>query len=298
VVENLITLANGRICGWADAHHLAALPHYSPGYSGWDVADQVKLGALIRPPPGRNWPGALEVMDSGMLRPKKSLLAVVGLTSDVERARQSARFVPCENCSLPACRYRRAPYQRARPPLEDVRRLQALPTLPPVDTVQPPSTLDHHARYSVNVRALRKWAQERLLLKHAPDCSIEAHFRYDGTTCSNLGQPLTFDYRIRLAPPTDSCRILEASCAPAPGDTGHTQQCEYLLDAAQLMGSIASEKPLLGQPLNDVLTWKRPVNPSGCYCDIERRMHKWGLVLEVIHYALVQNEKQSNGNHT
>ena len=48
VVEHLVTVANGRICGWADANAMVALPHYSPGYSGWDVADQVKLWNLLR----------------------------------------------------------------------------------------------------------------------------------------------------------------------------------------------------------------------------------------------------------
>ena len=59
------------------------------------------------------------------------------------------------------------------------------------------------------------------------------------------------------------------------------------------MGSIASERPLLGRPLNDVLYWERPPSPSGCYCDIEKRNHKWALVFEVIHYALVHREFDS-----
>jgi len=293
VVENLITLANGRICGWADGQGMVALPHYSPGYSGWDVSDQVKLWELIRPRNSDALPGELQVMDTGMLRPKKSMLAVIGITADVERARQFAKLVPCENCSLPACQYRRAPYKHSRPPIEDVRRLQAAPPRSNGN----PLTLIHDARYSINARALRKWSQERLTLKRLPDGAVEAHFRYDGTTCSNMGQPLEFHYHIKLSPPADGYRITEANCAPAPGDNGHTQQCEYLNDAVALMGSIASEKPLLGRPLNDVLNWERAANPSGCYCDIERRLHKWGLVFEVIHHALVQNEKQSTNGH-
>ena len=58
------------------------------------------------------------------------------------------------------------------------------------------------------------------------------------------------------------------------------------------MRSIAGEKPLLGRPLNEVLTWERAYNPSGCYCDSPRREHKWGLVLEVIHFALARREKE------
>jgi hypothetical protein len=29
---------------------------------------------------------------------------------------------------------------------------------------------------------------------------------------------------------------------------------------------------------------------AGCYCEPNSRKHKWGLVLETIHYALVQKE--------
>jgi hypothetical protein len=66
-----------------------------------------------------------------------------------------------------------------------------------------------------------------------------------------------------------------------------------LNNAAALIRSIATEKPLLGRPLNDVLAWTRASNPSGCFCDVERREHKWGLVFEVIHFALAQRENES-----
>jgi hypothetical protein len=289
VVEHLITVANGRICGWADTNGMVALPHYSPGYSGWDVSDQNKLWELIRPINGRRLPGELHVLDTGMLRPKKSLLAVVGMTANLEAARRFAKLVPCEGCALPGCQYRRSPYKHSLPQVEDVHRLQGSMN---DGTNGSPSRipLTRGAKYSVNPRALRKWSQERLELRTQRDGSVEARFRYEGTTCTNLGQSLEFHYQVKLSPAQDNYRIIEKSCAPAPGDTGHTQQCEYLNDAASLMGSIANEKPLLGQPLNDVLNWKRPPNPSGCYCDIERRNHKWGLVFEVIHFALAEQE--------
>jgi hypothetical protein len=108
VVEHLVTVANGRLCAWADRQGLAALPHYSPGYSGWDVSDQARLWDLIRGA-GDDFPGELDVLASGMLRPKKSLLAIIGLTRHLDRARSFAKLVPCENCSLPRCQYRRAP---------------------------------------------------------------------------------------------------------------------------------------------------------------------------------------------
>jgi hypothetical protein len=118
VVEQLIVLANGRICGWADENKMAALPYFSPGYSGWNIAEQIPLWNLFREHFDRSFPGAMEVLESGMLRPKKSQLSVVGLTHDLEKARRFSRLIPCEDCSLPNCRYRRAVYKRSSSRIE------------------------------------------------------------------------------------------------------------------------------------------------------------------------------------
>jgi hypothetical protein len=53
-----------------------------------------------------------------------------------------------------------------------------------------------------------------------------------------------------------------------------------------LMASIGSERPLAGQPLDEVIRWSRPASPAGCYCEPASREHKWGLVLETIHFRL------------
>lgn len=290
VVEHLVTIASGRICGWADQHGMAVLPHYSPGYSGWDISDQIKLWNLIRQTGAAHFDGRLDVLETGMLRPKKSLLTVFGVTRNLAKARSLAKLIPCENCSLPNCQYRRAPYQHAPPQIEDVRALlsNALGIFGDRNNA---TVLKTDAKYTINPRALEKWSKERLQLNFLRGGAVEARFRYEGTTCSNMGRALEFDYRVKLAPPEDHCRILEMHCAPTPGDTGHQFQCEYLNDAETFIRSIAGEKPLLGKPLNDVLTWDRPWNPSGCHCDAERRAHKWGLVFEVIHYALARHKR-------
>jgi hypothetical protein len=293
VVEHLVTVASGHICGWADQNGMAALPHYSPGYSGWDISDQSKLWKLIRQKTGRNFPGEIEVLETGMLRPKKSLLTVFGITRHLDKVRHLAGLIPCESCSLPGCQYRRAPYRHSPPQIEDVRRLQSGTAENPPAPAIAGAALNHNAHYTVNTRALEKWSKERLQLKFLANGSVAARFQYEGTTCSNMGRPLAFDYEVKLGPPEDGYRILATACAPTPGDTGHKYQCEYLSDAKSHMRSIANEKPLLGKPLNAVLAWKRSYNPSGCNCDSARREHKWGLVFEVIHYALVQREKES-----
>jgi hypothetical protein len=293
-VEQLVTNAGARICAWAEENGMAALPHYSPGYSGWDTSDQNKLFEAIWRKAG-GFPAELGVMESGMLRPKKSLLAVFGVTHHVEKVRQFAKLVPCENCSFSPCQYRRAPYGRSLPQLEDVQGLQPNGRNALEKSVTGQWRLDHDAQYSINPRALRKWSQERLNLRILEDQSVEARFRYEGTTCSNLGRPLAYDYFIKLAGPEDGYRIVETACAPAPGDVGHTAMCEYINNGERLVEMLATEKPLTGKPLNDVLTWKRAFSPAGCYCDADSRTHKWGLVLEVIHYALAQREENGAG---
>jgi hypothetical protein len=301
VVEHLVTVANGRLCAWADKDGMVALPHYSPGYTGWDVSEQGTLCGLIRQQANGQFAGRLDVLESGMLRPKKSLLAVVGLTRNLEEARAHARLVPCESCSLDGCQYRRARYKHFLPQIEGVVRLQPGVMVDSVATNGEISALNHDAKYSINGKALRKWSQERLELKPTRDGEIEARFRYEGTTCSNMGRPIEYEYNVLLAPGRDRYRILEISSRPAAGDTGHLSQCEYLKDAESFLRAVAAERPLLGRPLSDVFTWERAFSPSGCYCDAERRAHKWGLVLEVIHFALVEREKaagisrQSNG---
>jgi hypothetical protein len=290
VVENLVTVAAGQLCAWADQCQMAALPHYSPGYSGWDVSDQAKIWEVLNRGRTRPLPGDLEVMTTGMLRPKKSLLALFGLTAQLERAKKLRSLIPCECCALEPCQYRRAPYQDGLPQIEDVLRMQGSEHEEDGQSQFQRSGPESEVKYSLNLGALRKWSKERLRLECLPDASILASFHYDGTTCSNMGRPLAFDYHVRLAPPGEKYRILEMSCVPSTGDIGYQSMCEYLRDAPSLMGKIESEKPLLGRPLVEVLHWQRVSSPSGCYCEEAMRLHKWGLVFEVLHFALNRAE--------
>lgn len=290
VVEHLVTTTGARLCAWAEGHSLAVLPHYSPGYPDWDIAQQSRLLELIRNEGSAPLPAALEVLDSGMLRPKKSLLAVFGLTRQMDRARRLTDLVPCENCSFAPCQFRRTAYRRAVP--ISTREIATAETgddaTPPAP---PPPALDRDAKYATNSKALQRWAEQRLTLTDGDDGTIDALFRYEGTTCSNMGRALLFNYRLKLGPASSGYTILEQKCEPAPGHDGYTFMCRYMANAEHLMVAIDHEKPLLGRSLNDVLSWDRPRIGAGCYCEPGSRKHKWGLVLETIHYALVEREK-------
>ncbi len=252
VVEHLTMQAGARLCGTAEANGIAVLPHYSPGYPEWDIAQQPRLLELLRP----FLPRRLDVLESGMLTPKKSLLAVFGLTRHTDQLRRLTDLAPCQTCSLAGCQYRRVPYR-------------------------------------TNLKALRRWAAERVSFEARKDGGLDALFRYDGTTCANTGRPLTFYYGVSLGPSEAGHPIQEQWCGPAPGDAGHTFMCGYVSDRGALMAAIASEKPLLGRPLEEALAWQRPFSPAGCYCEPASRQHKWGLALETIHYALAGREEKT-----
>jgi hypothetical protein len=209
------------------------------------------------------------------------LLAVFGLTRHTETVRRLTDLVPCENCSFQPCQYRRAPYQRTSVSFDGDLSMVTLAT------EEKPAQASN---YSINAKALQRWTGERLSIAENADGSIDAHFRYDGTTCTNMGRPLAYDYFVKLGPRAEGYPIREQSCQPAPGDTGHTFMCRYMNNAEHLMVAIDREKPLLGQPLADVLTWHRASDPAGCYCEPSSRKHKWGLVLETIHYALTNGK--------
>ncbi len=129
-------------------------------------------------------------------------------------------------------------------------------------------------------------------MEHRADGTIDAVFRYEGTTCTNMGRPLQFQYRVTLGPREEGYPIREQQCAPSEGDEGHTYMCRYMSNREHLMVAIDREKPLSGRPLNDVLTWTRPACAAGCYCEPDSREHKWGLVLETIHFALARGRSR------
>lgn len=276
VVEHLITLTGARLCDWAEQQGMAVLPHASPGYTDWDVAQQPSLLDILRRTRRTPLPSSLDVLPSGMLRPTKSQLAVFALTRHTEHLRRLTDLVPCENCAFGPCAWRRTPYRRSAQAISIQRNGQS--------TAEPP------AAYTVNRKALERWSKERLSLRAGPDGSLDAVFRYDGTTCTNMGRPLAFDYAVQLGPRAEGYPIRAQRCQPAAGDTGHTFMCQYREDPERLMGAIAAERPLQGESLDAVLAWQRESNAAGCFCEAASRNHKWGLVLETLHYALAHND--------
>ncbi|SVD82457.1 uncharacterized protein METZ01_LOCUS435311, partial [marine metagenome] len=141
--------------------------------------------------------------------------------------------------------------------------------------------------YSFSDKALSGWREKRLEILDEGD-ELHAFFRFDGSTCTNLGLPLLFEYRVDLCRQgEDNYRLLGFSCEPHPDDTGHTGMCAYLQDAGAIMEKIRVPPALPDSSLAKVLEWNPPVSPAGCLCAQSSRDHKWRIVLQTLHYSLL-----------
>ena len=249
LTEHLRSLEAEKALDKFSAEEMAVLPYYSPGYDGWELAGQ---SALLNAFPDA-LPGPLEVLPSGGLKPAKSTLAVFAVT--------------CSGSQKPAEDY-----------WQDIYRELSTHS----------NTGRQESSYAFSSRALEGWKEKRLKLSEVED-GLEALFHFDGSTCTNLGLPLRFEYRVNLARREDAGYQLEGfSCAPHPEDTGHKGMCSYLADAEGIMEKISQPPALPGKSLDKVLEWEPPASPAGCLCSQSSRDHKWRIVLQTLHYSLLQ----------
>lgn len=108
VVEALIAHAGAQLCRWAESQAATVLRHESPGCGNWDVAEQVLLLRTMKQLASRTFTlGQLEVLESGMLKPKKSQIAVFGISMNTVAAADRFQIASCSGCSLAGCEFRR-----------------------------------------------------------------------------------------------------------------------------------------------------------------------------------------------
>jgi hypothetical protein len=266
VVEQQVRDTLTQLNAWAQPQGIAVLPHYSPGYTGWDLADQAVVLASLRDP-DTPLPGPLELLPSGMLRPRKSMLAVFGLTRVANPATLGAPVSACGGCDLAGCDYR-----RAGPSLPPASRKAAL-----------------HLAYPE--KALARWARDLLCLEKLPDGRTKASFRYEGSTCSNMGSALVFLYEVVLQSCFGGHSILSSSVKMAGHARSWESMCAFKREGQTLIDRLESERPFDGWSLDRALSWNPDFVPSGCLCTPDNRHHKWRIVLHTIRYGLREHEE-------
>ena len=289
VVENLVTMTGAALCGWAEQREEAVLPHYSPGYATWNVSDQHALMRLVRRDGVEALRGPLDVLESGMLSPKKSQLAFFALAPKANVPQSLIGAIPCEQCAFLACQYRRVPYAKrayhnaARPGVNAyVARTHA-----PIPVPAAP-------KYAYNAKALRKWRETHLTLNFAEDGTADVGFRFDGSTCSNSGFPLAYRFGIKLGPREEGYKILDMTCVPWENDKGWLEQCSAKSNKDRMERMVTQDRPLIGKRWDEILKWDPTTEPAGCLCTPASRNHKWKIVVQTMHSALLEREKKLN----
>jgi len=103
--ESLAEYVNDQLCGEGLARGVKVTNRVSPGYGGWDVAEQRLLWRLC--------PGdvvGVTLNDACFMTPTKSITILVGAGAD---ARVDDYFSQCARCWMRDCAYRRAPARRS-----------------------------------------------------------------------------------------------------------------------------------------------------------------------------------------
>lgn len=103
--ESLAEYVNDLLCQEGLARGLKVTNRISPGYAGWDVADQRRLFRLC---PGTR--AGITLNDACVMTPAKSISLLVGAGL---AARVDHYFSQCARCWMRDCAYRRAPMRRS-----------------------------------------------------------------------------------------------------------------------------------------------------------------------------------------
>ena len=248
IVEHLRWQVGDQLRQAGKTTDTTVLPHYSPGYEGWGLADQSRLFRLIRHNASAD-ALPIELLPSGGLSPNKSTLATFGLTQRTDLDENLDQYWDC----------------------------RAIPSSP----------ADASASYAFPERTLTRWRDKRLNVTALANDQFRAIFRLDGSTCTNMGIPLQFDYVVELQKEADnSYRITHSDCRPTENHNGYQSMCAYLDKPERYMSQLEAYRPLVGRPLHEALGWDPPTSPAGCLCTRASQDHKWRIVLHTLHYAL------------
>jgi hypothetical protein len=96
IVEAAADIMQDELEGAAENSGIKITNRYSPGYCGWDVAEQYKLFQLVPD----NFCG-IRLTESALMNPVKSVSGIIGLGKEVKRLAYT-----CKICDMKDCIYR------------------------------------------------------------------------------------------------------------------------------------------------------------------------------------------------
>lgn len=105
VTEHLATWAGDQLRQALRQAGRGLTASYAPGYPGWGLEQMAEVGHCLTGSGEKDQ--RFEILPSGMIRSASSLLAVFGVTSDLDAADRSWRRSGCRWCALVDCDFRR-----------------------------------------------------------------------------------------------------------------------------------------------------------------------------------------------
>lgn len=96
-VENMIDRFQDLMANQFSAEHRTVTLRFSPGYCDWPVTQQKKLFKIFDPKQLN-----VELLDSCLMKPRKSISGVFGITPQ-----ESESYNPCRDCPTRRCQSRR-----------------------------------------------------------------------------------------------------------------------------------------------------------------------------------------------
>jgi len=95
------------LCAWAEAQGWSILSSDGPGYRDWLLEEIHELHRLLAEHSAKPMAEHLRINEEGMLQPLHSTIVVFGVTAFKTTALKSGNRIPCHECDLSPCRFRR-----------------------------------------------------------------------------------------------------------------------------------------------------------------------------------------------
>lgn len=93
IAESIAEWINEKIVEYAEAKDLKCSNRYSPGYCGWNVAEQHKLFTFFP----KDF-CSVALTESALMKPHKSVSGIIGISNEIEW-----KDYPCEVCNVEHC---------------------------------------------------------------------------------------------------------------------------------------------------------------------------------------------------